>query len=302
MTLHRPGGHERNLATRAETDKYAQSVAELAKTIPSGSAREFLRGPLYAHIGKATVSSSAFAGDLVMTVSFAPLGSDDIDTRAEDELASRSGFDLSVVDAHNSIDPDLQSPATDDEGWKQLLEATRGLKAKRISVAYSHSSEIGFAGKGDLTENGLGLLMIEADGRKSALFLADANNSVSGLRARIAAALDSAGYGLVEFCTSDSHNLAARGLTVQRGYEALGEATPVTSIAEAAVKMADLAASRLAPAEYASAKTKGRVRVFGSKALGEFASLAQASSTFAKKYFQLAIIAVAALLLASVFL
>jgi putative membrane protein len=87
MTLHRPGGHERNLATRADTAKYVQSVTELAKTISSSKDQAFLRGPLYAHIGKATVSSSAFTDDLIMTISFAPLGSDDIDTHYEDELA-----------------------------------------------------------------------------------------------------------------------------------------------------------------------------------------------------------------------
>ena len=304
MTLHRPGGHERNLATRADTAKYVQSVTELAKTIVSRENHAFLRGPLYAHIGMATVSSSAFADDMMVTISFAPLGSDDIDTRYEDELAriaSESTFDLSVVDAHNSIAPDLQSPTIDDQGWRHLFEDTRTSEANGPRIAYSHSSEIGFAGKGDLTENGLGLFMIEKEGTRSALVLADANNCVSGLRAHVATALGSAGYALIEFCTSDSHNLAARGLTAERGYEALGEATPPASVADAVVKMANLAASRLAPAEFGSAKTKGRVRVFGSKALSEFASLTQASSEFSKTYFQFAIIAEAALLLVSLF-
>jgi putative membrane protein len=304
MTLHQPGGHERNLATRADTAKYVQTVTELAKTIASGKDQAYLRGPLYTHIGKATVSSLAFGDDLITTISFAPLGSDDIDTHYEDELAkiaSESAFDLSVVDAHNSIDPDQQSPAIDDQGWRRLFEDTRTSKASGPRVAYSHSSEIGFAGKGDLTENGLGLFMIEKEGTRSALILADANNTVSDLRAQVAAALSSAGYGLIEFCTSDSHNLAARGLTAERGYEALGEATPPASVADATVKMAELAASRLAPAEYGSAKMKSTVRVFGSRALSEFASLTQASSEFARAYFQFAITSGVVLLLVSVF-
>jgi len=65
--------------------------------------------------------------------------------------------------------------------------------------------------------------------------------------------------------------------------------------------MANLAASRLAPAEYGSAKMKSRVKVFGSKALSEFASLTQASSEFSKTYFQFAIVVEVAFLLASVF-
>lgn len=303
MTLHRPGGHERNLATREETSRYAASVSELAKNTASDGGGE-LRGPEHARVGKAAVSATAFNNDLLMTVSFAPLGSDDIDTKVEAELAgpaSGVGFDLSVVDAHNSINPDLETPVTEDPGWERLFEAVRALRPDEFSVAYSHSSEVGFRGRGDLTENGMALFMVKSRSTKSVLILADANNSIPELRAKVGDALKSSGYDLIEFCTSDSHNLAARGMTVERGYEALGEATPPASIAELAVSLAKSAEARLTPTLYGSAKTKTRVRVFGSKALEEFAAITQASSTFALRYFRFAGGAAVALLLVSLF-
>jgi putative membrane protein len=303
LTLHRPGGHEHNLATREETSRYATSISELARNITSDGEGE-LRGPEHARVGKATVSASAFNNDLLMTMSFAPLGSDDIDPRVEAELAkpaSGTGFDLSVVDAHNSIDPNLEAPFTDDPGWKQLFEATRALRPDGFSVAYSHSSEVGFRGRSDLTENGVALFMLQNRSTKSVLILADANNSIPELRAKVEGALKSSGYDLIEFCTSDSHNLAARGLTVERGYEALGEATPPASIAELAVSLAKRAEARLAPAFYGSAKAKTRVHVFGSKALEEFAAITQASSKFARRYFRFAAGATIVLLLVSLF-
>ena len=303
MTLHRPGGHERNLATRKETSDYVQKVKEMASSMPPGQAREVLRGPLHYQVDKAAVGACAFGSDMIMTISFSPLGSDDIDPRVEDELskpASESGFDLQIVDAHNSIDPDLQTPATDNPGWKHVFEEMRRLESKGFEAAYCHSGEVGFAGHGDLTENGMGLLMLRAGTTKSVLILADANNSVASLRSEVAAGLASAGYDLIEFCTSDSHNLAARGLTTERGYEALGEATSTSSIAGAAVEMARRAETRLAPAECASLKMKSRVRVFGSKALEEFASFTQSSSRFSKNYFQAASVVVALLLVTSI--
>ena len=305
MTLHRPGGHERNIATRADTLNYALAVADLAKTMAVDDAHAFLRGPTHSKVNNASVSASAFSDDLVMTISFAPLGSDDIDASSEAEFvgpASELGLDLSVVDAHNSIDPNLQSPKTDDPGWKQLYQSVIESKPERFSTAYSHSSEVGFKGQGDITENGIGLFLVQASASKSALLLADANNSVPDLREEVAKALQTSGYGLIEFCTSDSHNLAARGLTVERGYEALGEATPPKEIAELAVKMAKLADSRLALASYGSAKMKGRVRVFGARALEEFAAIMQSSARFAKSYFKFATVAVAVLCAASIFL
>ncbi|HEY6283928.1 MAG TPA: DUF2070 family protein, partial [Nitrososphaerales archaeon] len=236
--------------------------------------------------------------------SFAPLGSDDLDTKVEAELtgpASQAGFDLSVVDAHNSIDHEQESPDIDDPGWNRIFESAKLAKAEPFSAAYAHSSEVGFSGRGDLTENGIGLFMVEA-GPKSVLVLADANNSVPDLRAQVAKALDSSGYDLIEFCTTDSHNLAARGLTVARGYEPLGEATPPASIADLVVKLAKLAETKLAPAAYQSGQAKTRVRVLGSKALEEFATMTQSSSRFSRTYARFSILVVGALLIVSVLL
>ena len=302
MTLHRPGGHERNLATRADTLAYAKGVKELAKSIAPES-EALVRGPLHAQVGKAVVSATAFSKDALLTISFAPYGSDDLDTAVEEtlaRLASKVGLDVSVVDAHNSIAEGLESPETSDQGWAGLLKATESAEASGFEIAYAHSAEVGFVGNGDLTENGIALLMVRSGPKKSVLVLADANNSASALRGEVQAALSSAGYDLIEFCTSDSHNLAARGLTVQRGYEALGEATRVGDLADLAVKLARLAESRLAPSEYGSASESRKFRVFGAKALDEFAAITQASSAFAKRYLQFALIVSGLLLAAAV--
>lgn len=295
MTLHRPGGHERNLATRDDTARYAAEVKKLAQSIPPEGQPRLLRGPVRVKVGNAKASASAFSDDMIMTVSFAPLGSDDLDTGFEKALsipASESGFDLSIVDAHNSIAPDLATPIIDDPGWAKLFGQVQESEAQPFKAAFAHSNEIGFEGRGDITENGIGLLMIQSV-RKSVLILADANNSVPTLRAQVEDALVSEGYDLIELCTSDSHNLAARGLTVERGYEALGETTPTSSIASLAVKLAKLAEPRLAAAGFDSVRANTQVRVFGAKSLGEFATITQTSSRFSRNYFRFALVSVA---------
>ncbi|HME19630.1 MAG TPA: DUF2070 family protein [Nitrososphaerales archaeon] len=301
MAFHRPGGHERNLASNDQAAAYASAVREFAETVePTQSGT--IRGPIAAHVGKATVSSIAFAEDALLTISFAPLGSDDLEPLVEDELsriASEAGFDSSVVDAHNSIGRNREIPDTTDPGWKRLLEQLREADAKPLKIAYAYSGETGFAAGADITESGVGLLMLEAEGVKSVLVLADANNAVSSLHQEAARALDSEGFRLVEICTSDSHDLAARGLTVSRGYEALGEDTPVESISGLVVKLAKLAEPRLSPCRYGSGKLTGEVMVFGSAALEEFASITQASSRFAKRYSKLAAVCTAALFVLS---
>lgn len=305
MTLHRPGGHERNLATREDTQKFAVHVSELARSVVPLKKDATIRGPVNSNIGKADVTASALSKDLVMTVSFAPLGSDDLDTEIETKLsapASKAGFSLSVVDAHNSIDQRLESPQLGLPGWSELFTKAQKQEPRPFRAAYSHSGELPFEGRGDITENGIGLLMVEAGGTKSVLVLADANNAVPALRDEAKGALGAAGYQLIELCTSDSHNLAARGLTVQRGYEALGEATPPDSITDALVRMAKLAETRLSPTEYGSAEGSHKVRVFGSKALEEFAAITQASSNLARTYLKIATAVVVGLALVAILL
>lgn len=297
MTLHRPGGHDRNLASNDEARIYASTIREFAEGVEPSQAGT-VRGPIYARVGKAAVSSTAFAGDMLLTISFAPLGSDDLEPRIEAELssiASEAGFDASVVDAHNSIGHGRESPDTTDPGWNRLLDMIKEAEAKPMRIAYAHSSETDFSAGADVTENGVGLLMLEAGGVKSVLVLADANNAVPSLHEETTQALESEGYRLIEFCTSDSHDLAARGLTVARGYEALGEDTPIESIRRLVVNLAKLAEPRLSPCRYESGRLTGTVKVFGSAALEEFASVAQASSSFAKRYSKFAVACTVAL-------
>jgi putative membrane protein len=292
MTLHRPGGHEGNLATKAEALRYSAEVSDFARSIVLAKGKALLRGPEHAQVGKVQAGAMAFSDDLLLTISFAPLGSDDLSASVESELEGpgrAAGFDVSVVDAHNSIDHQLESPDTGEPGWRLLFDSMKRAEARPFRVAYSHSGDLNFkGGAGDLTENGVSLLMVEAGDVKSVLILADANNAVPGLKAEVARALDASGYRLIELCTSDSHNLAARGLTVARGYQALGESTPTGSIAQLAVGMARLAEARLAPAAYGSGRLISRVKVFGSKALNEFAEITQSSSNLARRYTSLA--------------
>ncbi len=304
LTLHRPGGHERNLASNEQARSYASKIREFAVGV-GASEDGTLRGPLFAQVDKAAVSSTAFDGDVLLTVSFAPLGSDDLAPAVEEDLlrvAARNGLAASVVDAHNSIGEEQEHPDTGDEGWGRLLEKTKAAPPEKVRVAYAHSSEVAFTHGDDITENGIGAVVLEARGAKSVLVLADANNAVPTLHEEVKRALGSAGYSLIELCTSDSHDLAAKGLTVTRGYKALGEDTPVESIAGLSVSMAKLAEARLAPCRYGSGVLKSQVSVFGSKALEEFASITQSSSKFAKRYSKFAVVSAAVLFAVSVVL
>ncbi|MDV3292924.1 MAG: DUF2070 family protein [Nitrososphaerales archaeon] len=287
LTLHRPGGHERNLATNAEAEEYARRLRDFATSVSLAPEWARIKGPVVGGVDTATATSSALAKDMLLTISFAPHGSDDLDLESERRLAdvaSAEGCDVAVVDAHNSIDHKAGKLDPNDPRWLRLIQDTKKAKAEVFRIGYAHSREADFPAAGDITKNGLGLAMLEVQGIKWVLALADANNAIPSLRGAISAALESAGYKLLEFCTSDSHDLAARGLTVNRGYKALGEATPADTIAKVTVDLAKLAETRLAVCRYGSGTMTSSANIFGAKALQEFARIAQDGSGFAKRY------------------
>jgi predicted neutral ceramidase superfamily lipid hydrolase len=107
------------------------------------------------------------------------------------------------------------------------------------------------------------------------------------------------GYDLFEFCTTDSHDLAARGLTVNRGYHALGEATTTDEISKTVVELAKMAGSRLAVCRYGSETLVSEVNTFGVGSLDEFDAVAKSSINFAKHYAMFATAATILLLVSS---
>ncbi len=302
LVLHRPGGHERNLATNTEARQYSEKIRDFAAKILTGGTPARVSGPLAARVGKATVTSTAFAQDLLLTISLAPYGSEDLELELERKLANAAAVEeneFAVVDAHNSIDPKMERLDSQNPEWSRLLKETKETPPAEFRIGYASSREIDFQLAEDITTNGIGLILIETRRVKWVLALADANNAVPGLRGAISTALEASGYRLLEFCTSDSHDLAAQGLTVNRGYLALGEATPASSIASATVQLARLAETRLSACRYGSGNLSIKANVFGAKALEEFARIAQESSRFSKRYSAFAGLATIILLISS---
>lgn len=302
LTLHRPGGHERNLATNAEAEEYTRRLREFATSVSLAPEWARIKGPVVGGVGKATATSSALAKDMLLTISFAPHGSEDLDLESERRLAdiaSAEGCDITVVDAHNSIDHKAGKLDPNDPRWLRLIQDTKKAKAEVFRIGYAHSREADFPAAVDITKNGLGLAMLEVQGIKWVLAIADANNAVPGLRGAVSAALESAGYKLLEFCTSDSHDLAARGLTVSRGYKALGEATPADTLAKVTVDLAKLAEKHLAVCRYGSGTMTCSANTFGAKALQEFARITQEGSSFARRYATFAVPILVVLLVTS---
>jgi putative membrane protein len=293
LTMHRPGGHEKNLPTREECVRYANETATLAARIQTENQPADMRGPVLAKIDDFSAACIAFGNHALVMVSSSPLSSDDITFSVEGKLASLAkefGFDVSIVDAHNSIGGKrVKFEITSDSPWRDLIERLRQEEEHEFRVGFAHSSEAEFSHGPDISDAGVGVLAFEVEKTKWALVLVDSNNANPGSKEEVKRKLESAGFKLIELCTSDSHNLAARGVAMERGYFALGEATPISDVASYVVKLAQIAEGRLSYRRYGIGEFVSKVHVFGAKAIEDFALLARRSSIFAKRFIMIAI-------------
>jgi putative membrane protein len=299
VVLHGIGGHERNAPTNELASGYALEVKQFVNSA-NVTEKGFLKGPLHSKVDIANITTLCFGKAVIAMISNAPYLSDDLDpatVTSATEAASELGLELSLVDAHNSVDGEQRAqPAITKEDWKNILNNTSSLKANELSFGFAHSTEIDFKHGLDVSEGGIGVAVFSTAESRSVLVTTDSNNAVSGLRQKIADAIQKMGFEFIELCTSDTHNFAARNLT-QRGYFALGEGTNTEDIVAAVEKLARIAEGRTAPCAINASGFESEVPLIGHESLDDFAALTKDTVSFAKSYAKI-VIPVSVLLLA----
>jgi len=284
MVLHGVGGHERNLPTNALTRQYAEAIADAVAHPDNGQRVQNMRGPNKSVLGSTLLTTLGFGNQLVTFLTNAPFNTDDLDPSAVDKAVSaakESGVDLMLVDAHNSIGGEnLQQPELD---WSKILADVRAAPEEEFEVGAAHSSELQFEHGSDISDGGITALVFRKHTSTYALITSDSNNAVIGLRQMVIDELKKDNVELIELCTSDTHNSAARHLT-SRGYRALGEDTDRAKLLATIKKLEKLAESRLERGTATCVTTLLTLPLIGDKSLNDFAVLTKQTLNFTKPY------------------
>jgi putative membrane protein len=286
VVLHGTGGHERNTPANSMATAYAAEISRFVGSL-SPSEKGTMRGPAFDTVGFTNITSLAFGKRVLSIISNSPFLSDDLDpTSVTDasKVASGMGLQLSMVDAHNSIDgesrPQSQIAAAE---WERIFTRIMALPEERFDLGFASSSELGLKLGADVSEGGICVAVFGTAGSKNALVTADSNNALSALRKRIADALGMSGIGFIELCTSDTHNSAARNLT-SRGYFALGEGSGEDVIVDVVKKLALAAETRAAPCELTAARFETQTQLIGTQSLDDFAELTKNAISVSRSY------------------
>lgn len=284
MVLHGVGGHERNLPTNDLAKQYSRTIAEA--TAPSGAGREVgrMRGPNKLKLGPITVTTMGFGNQIITFLSSAPYNTDDLDPRTIDDATSfarGAAIDLMLVDSHNSIGGKNSEQATID--WTRVFSDIKGSAESEFEVGVAHSSELKFEHGSDISDGGITALVFRKQESTYALITSDSNNAVVGLRQTICDELRKENVELIELCTSDTHNSAARSLTT-RGYHALGEDTDWAVLLSTIKNLERLAEERLSSGKVTVITSEVTLPLIGDKSLDDFATLTKETLDFTKTY------------------
>lgn len=270
LVPHGPSGHESDIASQPECQRVLEAVLRAAypPSPSSSSATPFMR----AQRGEAKASCQIFGDGALITLTLAPRPMEDLPPELQPALAeeaSRCGLQrVAVIDAHNSINGEPSPLSVMDS----LLEAARfGLRAAaacprtrfRVGAARVFPREFGV--REGLGSGGIGVVVVEVEGRRAAYITIDGNNMLSGLRERILSEILKLGVEDGEVLTTDTHEV--NGVTITpRGYHPIGERIPPKKVVDYVRLAVNRALTRLRPAEaYWREVSVPNVKVIGEK-------------------------------------
>lgn len=284
MVLHGVGGHERNLPTNDLAKQYATAVARAATSPGAGQTVEMMRGPSRLQLGPTQLTTLAFGSQVMAFVSNAPYNTDDLEPSKVDEAVSSSrekGVQLMLVDAHNSIGGENCEPP--NINWKEVFSDIESSPEEEFEFGMAHSSELQFEHGSDISDGGITALVFRKHKSIQALISSDSNNAVVGLRQMVINELKKEDVELIELCTSDTHNSAARQLT-NRGYHALAEDTDPDTLIATIKRLEKLAEGRLSRGKVTVVSSQLTLPLIGDKSIDDFATLTKETLSFTKAY------------------
>jgi putative membrane protein len=284
MVLHGVGGHERNLPTNELAKQYAAAIATAVTSSGAGKRVERMRGPSRLQLGPTCITTLGFGSQVVAFLSNAPYNTDDLEPSLIDDAVSAArelGVELMLVDAHNSIGG--ENPKQPHLDWSRVFSDIRATPEEEFEVGVAHSSELQFEHGSDVSDGGITALVFRKQNSIHTLITSDSNNAVVGLRQLVVDELKKEDVDLIELCTSDTHNSAARQLT-SRGYRALGEDTNRDALIATIKRLEKLAEERLSRAAVTTITSQLTLPLVGDKSIDDFAALTKETLGFTKAY------------------
>ncbi|AGB03419.1 DUF2070 family protein [Methanoregula formicica] len=281
LVAHGCATHDFNLVSESESNKVIAALKESRTNLAysAGTGRSAI-----VTVGTVTVLCQKFGDSVLLVTTRFPHRTEDVDFSIGSTIMAEGHRwfpHVAVVDAHNCM-TDLSSPVllatlTAQEYQKAAMDAMEVCRAAPLhpfrigvsQVTVPYTREQGF---GDL---GIQVMLVEADGQKTAYILIDGNNMAAGVREvilkEVRTLVDNA-----EVMTTDSH--VVNTIT---GKNPIGLNVQVEEFLPHIMQAVRVAIDDLTPAESAAATAHcEHIVVFGSNRISQLASTVNAMLVF----------------------
>jgi putative membrane protein len=221
--------------------------------------------------GEAIVSGQVFGNIVLLTITLAPMEMEDLPTMVSADIereASRLGFEVLIVDAHNSIVGQTSiTPLQADRivaAAIRVLVRLKALSQGPFSVGSAYDALESYSLKDGIGPGGLSAMVVKTENDTVSYITIDGNNMEQGLRDKILQSIRETGVSDAEVMTTDTH-LVTGLVRSPLGYYPVGAALPHASFVKQITQTVQEAMTNLEESSAGFSKFSLQLQVLGSE-------------------------------------
>jgi putative membrane protein len=265
---HGISNHKLNIVSHRDIDRLLSAARE---KYPSDHLISKASSMIREKEGEAIVSGQAFGNIVLLTITLAPNEMEDLPTLVSTEVereALRLGFDVLIVDAHNSIVG--QTSITPVQAERIIASAVRVLGRLKtlsqgpFSVGSAYDALDTYTLREGIGPGGLSVLVVKTESDIVSYVTVDGNNMQQGLRDKILQSIREAGVSDAEVMTTDTH-LVTGLVRSPLGYYPVGAALPTATFVTRITTTVQRAVTNLEESSAGFSKFSLQLQVLGSE-------------------------------------
>src|SRR5919107_5913540 len=284
MVMHSVSGHYLNIPSKKEVDKYVKTLSD-SRLLEAGAS---CTNPIQIKMGKCTVTGIAFGHSVVVFLSMAPVGMDDVPEHIRAALEHYSadiGFhNILIVDTHNAMGEFLNKQDSNSmiSAAKHCLNELKHARQYEFKIGFTNSADLShnIESMPDLGQSGLSSLLLLVEEKPYFIGWADSNNMDNGLRDYIISHLNNNKINMLEICTSDTHSTS--GKRNRQGYYTFGNISKPDQVANIYLQLSKKSIEKASPSTYELLSSRSAIKVMGKNQFKDYSIALEKSMNLTK--------------------
>lgn len=301
MVMHSISDHSLNIPSKKEVNKYVKTLSDSRQS----EVGTVCTNPIQIKMGKCTVTGIAFGHSVIVFLSMAPIGMDDVPEHIRTSLEHYSadiGFhNILIVDTHNAMGEFLNRQDSNImvSAAKRCLNELRHARQHKFKIGFSSSAELSYniESMQDLGQSGLSSLLLLVEENAYFIGWADSNNMDNGLRDYIISRLNNNKINMLEICTSDTHSTS--GKRNRQGYYTFGNISKPDQVANIYLQLSRKSIEKASPSTYELLSSRSAIKVMGKNQFKDYSIALEKSMNLTKIFLVLTLMVFVGMLIFS---